>query len=145
MFYNRDAGHEGFWRVGMLRFSVVWWLRRLANSAPKNGSCGGSAAQDGARAIWKPKPLKHQVLGIGRRKDFETLQNMSRWKGSNFWIPERLLCGILRVSFRVAVKGIRMPRLNFRAAGAVHFEASTSKSLERTIILRPGVWPTCHF
>ena len=30
----------------MLRFSIVWWLRGLAKSAPKNGSCKGSAAQD---------------------------------------------------------------------------------------------------
>ena len=30
----------------MLCFSVVSWLRRLAKVGPKNGSCGGSAAQD---------------------------------------------------------------------------------------------------
>ena len=30
----------------MLCFSVVLWLCRLAKVGPKNGSCGGSAAQD---------------------------------------------------------------------------------------------------
>ena len=30
----------------MLCFSKVLWLRRLGKSAPKNGSCGGSAARD---------------------------------------------------------------------------------------------------
>ena len=30
----------------MLCFSVVSWLGRLAKVGPKNGSCGGSAAQD---------------------------------------------------------------------------------------------------
>ena len=30
----------------MMCFSDVSWLRRLAKVGPKNGSCGGSAAQD---------------------------------------------------------------------------------------------------
>ena len=30
----------------MLCFSIVSWLRRFAKVGPKNGSCGGSAAQD---------------------------------------------------------------------------------------------------
>ena len=30
----------------MLCFSIVSWLRGFAKSGPKNGSCGGSAAQD---------------------------------------------------------------------------------------------------
>ena len=29
-----------------LRFFIVSWLRGLAKAGPKNGSCGGSAAQD---------------------------------------------------------------------------------------------------
>ena len=49
-----------------LCFSVVSWLRRFAKVGPKNGSCGGSAAQDvdkiyprlRARPIWKSKSLK---------------------------------------------------------------------------------------
>ena len=30
----------------MLCFSIVSWLQRFAKVGPKNGSCGGSAAQD---------------------------------------------------------------------------------------------------
>ena len=73
MFYSADARHERFWRVGIARnavFSTVSWLRGLAKSAPKNGSCG--AAEDRlpkmstkfrARAIWKPKSLKLEGFG----------------------------------------------------------------------------------
>ena len=63
-----------FWRVGIARhavFSIVLWLRWLGKSAPKNGSCGGSAAQDvakfaprlRARAISKSKSLRTERFG----------------------------------------------------------------------------------
>ena len=38
----------------MLCFSIVSWLRRFAKVAPKNGSCGGSAAQDVAKICTTP-------------------------------------------------------------------------------------------
>ena len=38
----------------MLCFSVVSWLRRLAKVGPKNGSCGGSAAQDVGKICTTP-------------------------------------------------------------------------------------------
>ena len=38
----------------MLCFSIVLWLRMLGKSAPKNGSCGGSAAQDVAKICATP-------------------------------------------------------------------------------------------
>ena len=38
----------------MLCFSIVLWLRCLRKSAPKNGSCGGSAAQDDAKICTMP-------------------------------------------------------------------------------------------
>ena len=45
------------WRVGIARnavFSIVLWLRWLRKSAPKNGSCGGSAAPDVAKICTTP-------------------------------------------------------------------------------------------
>ena len=39
MFYSTDAGHEGFWRVGIALNAVFFhslWLRRLSKSAPKS-------------------------------------------------------------------------------------------------------------
>ena len=44
MFYSAGARREELRE--MLCFSIVSWPRGLAKSAPKNGSCGGSAAQD---------------------------------------------------------------------------------------------------
>ena len=54
----------------------------------------------------------------------------------------------LQWSFRVAVTGVRMPRLNFVVAGACRrstFEASTPKSLKPIGFLRSSVWSTCLF
>ena len=59
--------------------------------------------------------------------------------------------GFQQRSFRVAVTGVRMPRLNFFVGGAIliytfeDFEAFTHKSLKRIGILRSIVWSTCHF
>ena len=103
MFYSTDVRHERFWRVGIARNAV--FFRSFAasktrkGSSEKNGSCEGSAAQDGdkicttparesdsevkivkapwvrrwsfakfaprlrARAIRKPKSLKHRGFG----------------------------------------------------------------------------------
>ena len=38
----------------MLCFSIVLWVRWLGKSAPKNGSCGGSAAKDVAKIRTTP-------------------------------------------------------------------------------------------
>ena len=38
----------------MLCFSIVLWLGSLGKSGPKNGSCGGSAAQDVAKICTTP-------------------------------------------------------------------------------------------
>ena len=61
------------------------------------------------------------------------------WKGCKFHVTEVLAS---QGSFRVAVTGVRMPRLNFCVAG---FEACTRKSLKRIAILRSSVSSTCHF
>ena len=60
MLYRTDARHERFWRVGIARnaWEMLCFsrLRRLAKSASKNGSCGGSAAQDGDKIcimLWR--------------------------------------------------------------------------------------------
>ena len=52
---------------------------------------------------------------------------------------------ILQWSFRVAITGLRMPRLNFFVAGAVFFWTSIWKSLKRIVILRSSVRSICHF
>ena len=61
----------------MLCFSKVSWLRGLAKSAPKNGSCEGSAAQDVNKTCTTParesdlevKSLKTD--GVGARLEVE--------------------------------------------------------------------------
>ena len=47
----------------MLCFSIVSWLRGLAKSAPKNGSCEGSAAQDVKNKICTT-PVRESDLDI---------------------------------------------------------------------------------
>ena len=52
----------------------------------------------------------------------------------------------LQGSFRVAVTGVRMPRLNFFVAGAVLLKHPLIYKLQKGIvILRSGVWSTYHF
>ena len=51
----------------------------------------------------------------------------------------------LQGSFRVAVTGLRMPRLNFFRGRRSTFEAFIQKSLKRIGILRSSVWSTCPF
>ena len=49
-------------------------------------------------------------------------------------------------SFRVAVSGLRMPRLNFCVAGAVLLKhALKNRYIKRIVILKSNVWSTCHF
>ena len=68
MFYGADAGHEGVWRVGIARnavFSIVLWLCWLAKSASKNGSCGGSAAQDVDKicaTLWRESDTEVKIV-----------------------------------------------------------------------------------
>ena len=38
----------------MLCFSIVSWLRKFAKVGPKNGSCGGAAAQDADKICTTP-------------------------------------------------------------------------------------------
>ena len=51
----------------------------------------------------------------------------------------------LQGSFRVAVTGLCMPRLNFFRGRRNTFEAFAQKSLKRIGILKSSVWSTCHF
>ena len=52
----------------MLCFSIALWLRRLAKSAFKNGSCRGSAAQDVdemCTTLWREGDLEFNILKLG--------------------------------------------------------------------------------
>ena len=52
----------------------------------------------------------------------------------------------LQGSFRVAVTGVRMPRLRFFVAGAILLKRPFIKrTLKRIAILRSSVRQTCHF
>ena len=55
-----------------LCFSIVSWLRGLAKSAPKNGSCGGSAAPDVDKDCTTP----------ARESDFE-VKIVQNWHDRN--------------------------------------------------------------
>ena len=63
-------------------FSIVLWLRRLGKSAPKNGSCRGSAAQDVAKLCTTPARESNLEVKIvknwQRRSTFasSSLQNL---------------------------------------------------------------------
>ena len=46
-------------------FHSLKWLRRLRKSAAKNGSCGGSAAQDAAKmytTLWRKSDLEVKIV-----------------------------------------------------------------------------------
>ena len=58
----------------MLCLSIVSWLRGLAKSAPKNGSCEGSAAQDVNKICTRP----------ARETDFEVKIVKAPWVRSTF-------------------------------------------------------------
>ena len=66
----------------MLRFSIVSWLRGHAKSAPNNGSCEGSAAQDVNKICAKP----------ARESDLEVKIVKAPWVRSTFgsWAPQNL-------------------------------------------------------
>ena len=49
-------------------FSIVLWLRRLAKSGSKSGSCGGSAAQDVPKictTLWRQSDLEAKIVKTG--------------------------------------------------------------------------------
>ena len=57
----------------MLCFSIVFWLRRLGKSAPKNErvQCGGSAAQDVAKictTLWRESDLEVKIVKNWQRR-----------------------------------------------------------------------------
>ena len=75
MFYSTDVRHERFWRVGIAR-NAVFFRSFVASKARKGRSEKRGGAEDRlpkmstkfaprlrARAIWKSKSFKHQVLG----------------------------------------------------------------------------------
>ena len=75
MFYSADVRHERFWRVGIAR-KAVYIHSFVASKVRKGRSEKRGGAKDRlpkmstkfaprlrARAIWKSKSLKHQVLG----------------------------------------------------------------------------------
>ena len=110
----------------MLCFFHSLWLRRLAKSAPKNGSCGGSAAQDVDKictTLWRENELEVKIVkngrsrGVfggftrfsrGRRNDFDTLQNA--WQAQEYLRVAQTLAGA------VGLKRVRNDA--FRVAGA---------------------------
>ena len=53
-------------------FSIVLWLRRLAKLAPKNGSCGGAAAEDVAKictTLLRESDLEVKIVKKWQRRD----------------------------------------------------------------------------
>ena len=76
MWYSKDVRHEdlaGRKRAKCCVFSVVLWLHWLGKSAPKNGSCGGSAAQDVAKICTTPARESDLEIKIVKTERFGTL------------------------------------------------------------------------
>ena len=66
----------------MLCFSIVLWLRWLRKSAPKNGSCGGSAAQDVAKIC--TTPARKSDLEVKIVKNWRARGTFGSWSCQKF-------------------------------------------------------------
>ena len=114
MFYSAGAQQERFWRVGIARNAVFFCsfeFRILAKSSEKRGGAEDRLPKTStkftprlrARAIWKPKPLKHYGLGafleaqnlfrLAGAGGFETLQNT--WQAQGFVRGAKTLASVV--------------------------------------------------
>ena len=72
-------------------FSNVFWLRRLGKSAPKDGSCGGSAAEDVAKlctTLWRESISEVKIVlktgGVGALFEVQTSKTCTTlWRESD--------------------------------------------------------------
>ena len=74
-----------FWRVGIAQnavfFHIVLWLRRLGKSVPKNGSCGGPAAQEVDKictTLWRESVLEVKIV-----KNWQVRSTFGSWAPQN--------------------------------------------------------------
>ena len=126
MFHNTGAGREGVWRVGIAR-NALFFQSFVASKARKVSfqkrelrriGSAKFAPRCGARAIWKPKSLKHRGFGaffkvelrkicamLWQESDLEA-KVVKNWQGRGTfgsWAPQNLHHAVARERFKANI------------------------------------------